>query len=329
LGLAELGEVLKDLQPPADPRLLVGINTADDAGVFQISEDLALIQTVDFFTPILDDPYVFGQVAAANSLSDVYAMGGTPITVLNVVGWPKGTFPLWVLTEVLRGGQDKVVEAGAVVAGGHTCIDRELKYGLSVTGTVHPKKIYTNAAAKAGDRLILTKPLGMGVISTAIKLGRGDAELAAKVGRIMATLNKTPSEVMQEFRVHACTDVTGFGLLGHLWEMLKASGVSARLFYSQVPILEEAFPFAGGETVPGGSKSNRAFVEPHVKMHPVIGEEQAILIFDAQTSGGLILSAQPEDAEPLLAELHRRGVTDARIIGEVLSGEAGKIEVLP
>lgn len=308
---------------------MVGINTADDAGVFQISEDLALIQTVDFFTPILDDPYVFGQVAAANSLSDVYAMGGTPITVLNVVGWPKGTFPLWVLTEVLRGGQDKVLEAGAVVAGGHTCIDRELKYGLSVTGTVHPKKIYTNAAAKAGDRLILTKPLGMGVISTAIKLGRGSDGLAAKVGGIMATLNKTPSEVMQEFRVHACTDVTGFGLLGHLWEMLKASGVSSRLFYSQIPILEEAFQFAGGETVPGGSKSNRAFVGPHVQLHPVIGEEQAILIFDAQTSGGLILSAHPEDAEPLLRELHRRGVADAKIIGEVLGGEAGKIEVIP
>ncbi len=320
---------MKDLQPSADPRLLVGINTADDAGVFQISEDLALIQTVDFFTPILDDPYVFGQVAAANSLSDVYAMGGTPITVLNVVGWPKGTFPLWVLTEVLRGGQDKVLEAGAVVAGGHTCIDRELKYGLSVTGVVHPKKIYTNAAAKADDRLILTKPLGMGVISTAIKLGRGSDELAAKVGKIMATLNKTPSEVMQQFRVHSCTDVTGFGLMGHLWEMLKASGVSARLYYSQIPILEEAFPFAGGETVPGGSKNNRTFVGPHVKLHPVIGEEQAVLIFDAQTSGGLILSAHPEDAEPLLKELHRRGVADAKIIGEVLGGEAGKIEVLP
>jgi len=329
LGLAELGEVLRDLPPSNDPRLLVGINTADDAGVFQISDDLALIQTVDFFTPVLDDPYTFGQVAAANSLSDVYAMGGTPLTVLNVVGWPKGVFPLWVLTEILRGGQDKVTEAGAVVAGGHTCVDRELKFGLSVTGTIHPKKIYTNAAARVGDKLILTKPLGMGVISTAIKLGKASDALAVKIGKIMATLNKKPSEIMQHYRVHACTDVTGFGLLGHLYEMMKGSGVSARLSYSQIPILEEAFQYAGGETVPGGTKSNQKFLEAFVALSPKISPEQATLIFDAQTSGGLILSTQPEDAAALLQELHREGVTDARLIGEVVPGEAGRISVEP
>lgn len=327
MGLAELGEVLRDLPPPNDPRLLVGINTADDAGVFQISDDLALIQTVDFFTPVLDDPYTFGQVAAANSLSDVYAMGGTPLTVLNVVGWPKGVFPLWVLTEILRGGQDKVIEAGAVVAGGHTCIDRELKFGLSVTGVIHPKKIYTNAAARAGDKLILTKPLGMGVISTAIKYGKASSELAVKIGQIMATLNKKPSQIMQRYRVHACTDVTGFGLLGHLYEMMKASSVSARLHYSQIPILEEAFQFASGETIPGGTKSNQKFLEPFVDLSSKISAEQATLIFDAQTSGGLILSAQSEDAKGLLGELHREGVTEARIIGEVVKGETGRISV--
>ena len=329
MGLAELGEVLKDLPQTSDPRLLVGINTADDAGVFQISEDLALIQTVDFFTPVLDDPYTFGQVAAANSLSDVYAMGGTPITVLNVVGWPRGTFPLHVLTEILCGGQDKATEAGAVVAGGHTCIDRELKYGLSVTGVVHPKKIYTNAGARVGDKLILTKPLGMGVISTAIKLGRSNADLEAKVGGIMATLNRKPSEIMQRFRVHACTDVTGFGLLGHLHEMLQASHRSARLHCAQIPILKEAFQFAGGDTVPGGSKSNREFLRPLLDIHSGISEEQTILICDAQTSGGLILSAHPDDAEELLSTLHREGVNDARLIGEVVSGEPGTIIVEP
>ncbi len=329
MGLAELGEVLKNLKPPTDPRLLVGINTADDAGVFQISEDLALIQTVDFFTPVLDDPYTFGQVAAANSLSDVYAMGGTPLTVLNIVGWPKGVFPLWVLTEILRGGQDKVIEAGAVVAGGHTCIDRELKYGLSVTGMVHPKKIYTNAAAQAGDRLILTKPLGMGVISTAIKLGKAPVELAVKIGGIMATLNKKPAEIMQQHHVHACTDVTGFGLLGHLYEMMKASGTGAKLTYAHIPLISEALQFASGDTVPGGSKSNRKFLAPFVQIHPAISEEHATLIFDAQTSGGLILAVHPQEAEALLRHLHQEGVEAASIIGEVTSGEAGKISVQP
>lgn len=307
----------------------MGTNTADDAGVYQISEELALIQTVDFFTPILDDPYTFGQVAAANSLSDVYAMGGKPVTVLNVVGWPKETFPLSVLTDILRGGQDKVVEAGAVVAGGHTCIDRELKYGLSVTGIVHPQKIFTNAGAKPGDKLILTKPLGMGVISTAVKLGRANDALAARVGKIMATLNKKPAEIMQRFRTHACTDVTGFGLLGHLYEMLHASGCSAKLRFSGIPILEEAYPFASGETIPGGSKSNRKFLEPYVRYSPNLSEEQITLITDAQTSGGLILSCHPDDAEKLLEELHRGGVSDSRLIGEVVSGEKGRIDVEP
>lgn len=303
------------------------MNTADDAGVYKISDDLALIQTVDFFTPILDDPYTFGQVAAANSLSDVYAMGGTPITVLNIVGWPKGTFPLSVLTEILRGGQDKVVEAGAVVAGGHTCIDRELKYGLSVTGIIHPEKIKTNADAKAGDRLILTKPLGMGVISTAIKLGRGSDQLAQKVGAIMATLNKKAAEVMGRFRVHACTDVTGFGLMGHLYEMMFASGVSARLYLSQIPILPEAYDFTGPETVPGGSKGNLSFMEPHEELHGNVTEGQKILIHDAQTSGGLIISVHHDDAAELLATLHAEGVSSATLIGQVIEGIPGKIIV--
>jgi len=317
------------LPPPTDPRLLVGINTADDAGVFQVRDDLALIQTVDIFTPVLDDPFTYGQVAAANSLSDVYAMGGTPLTVLNVVGWPKGVFPLWVLSEILLGGQDKVTEAGAVVAGGHTIIDRELKYGLSVTGVVHPSRIVTNAAARPGDALILTKPLGMGVISTAIKMGQAAPELEAKVGRIMATLNKTAAEVMGRYRTHACTDVTGFGLLGHLHEMMKASGVSAQLYFSEIPILPEALPFAMGETVPGGTKSNRAYLAPHVRLHPVIAEAQATLVFDAQTSGGLLISVHPDDADAMLTELRDRGVEAASLIGEVQAGEAGTVAVGP
>jgi selenide,water dikinase len=307
----------------------VGINTADDAGVYQISDDLALIQTVDFFTPVVDDPYTFGQVAAANSLSDVYAMGGTPLTVLNIVGWPKGILPLKVMIEMLRGGQDKVLEAGAVVAGGHTSIDKELKYGLSVTGIIHPKKIYTNANAQAGDKLILTKPLGMGVLSTAIKLGIAGEDIAVKIGGIMATLNRKASEVMKRFRVNSCTDVTGFGLLGHLYEMLKASGTGARLNYSNVPILAEALTLVSPQTVPGGSRSNYNYLKPYVQVNPAISEDQAILLFDAQTSGGLILSTHPDDAEALVNELHREGVTYARLIGEVILADAGKILVEP
>ncbi len=305
----------------------MGTNTADDAGVYKISDDLAIIQTVDFFTPVVDDPYTYGQVAAANSLSDVYAMGGTPITVLNVVGWPKGTFPLEVLTNILLGGHDKVTEAGAVVAGGHTCIDRELKYGLSVTGVIHPDKIITNAGAKPGDRLILTKPLGMGVISTAIKLGKGSDELADKIGEIMTRLNKKAAEVMSKFRVHACTDVTGFGLMGHLHEMMSASTTHAKLRFSLIPILPEAYAFAQGETIPGGSKSNQAFLKEIVIANGSLIEEQNILIHDAQTSGGLIISVEHDDAGDLLAMLHAEGVSEASLIGEVLEGEPGKIYV--
>lgn len=329
MGLAELSEVLKSLPPIEDPRLLVGTNTADDAGVYKISDDLAIIQTVDFFPPTLDDPYVFGQVAAANSLSDCYAMGGTPITVLNVVGWPKDAFPLSVLGDVLRGGQDKVVEAGAVVAGGHTCIDRELKYGLAVTGIVHPDKIVTNASAKPGDRLILTKPLGIGVITTAIKLGRASDDIAQKVGAVMSELNKKAAELMRRFRVHACTDVTGFGLMGHLYEMMTASEVSAKLYFSQIPIIPEAYQFTGPETVPGGSKGNLSFMQPHAELSPRISEEQSILIHDAQTSGGLVLSVHHDDAAELLATLHAEGVSRASLIGEVREGEKGKIIVEP
>lgn len=253
-------------------------------------------------------------------------MGGTPISVLNVVGWPKDTFPLETLTEILKGSQDKVIEAGAVVAGGHTCIDRELKFGLAVTGVVHPDKILTNANAKPGDRLILTKPIGMGVITTAIKQGRGTAELAEKVGNIMKTLNKMAAEVMLKYRVHSCTDVTGFGLLGHLYEMMAGSKTRARLKFPLIPIVDEAYDFTGPETVPGGSKANMAYLQPHVTLSGV-SDAQSILIHDAQTSGGLIISVDHDDAADLLAELHAAGVSSAAVIGEVLDGDPGKIIV--
>ncbi len=276
---------------------------------------------------MVDDPFTFGQIAAANSLSDVWAMGGTPVTVLNVVGWVTGTFPLSALTEILMGGQDKVAEAGAIVVGGHTCIDKELKYGLSVTGIIHPDKIITNAGAKPGDRLILTKPLGMGVISTAIKQGRGNDKLSQKAGNIMKTLNKKAAEVMNSFRVNACTDVTGFGLMGHLYEMMAGSKTHAKLNFSSIPIMPEAYDFTGPETVPGGSKANMSFLKPHAVLDDKMTDEQSILIHDSQTSGGLIFSVEQEDAENMLATLHAEGVSDAALIGEVLAGEPGKIYV--
>ncbi len=300
---------------------------SDDAGVFQISEETALVQTVDYITPIVDDPYLFGQIAAANSLSDIYAMGGKPITAMNLVGFPRLTLDLSILTEILRGGLEKIHEAGAVLLGGHTVDDPELKYGLSVTGTVHPQKIRTNSGAQAGDVLVLTKPLGTGIISTAGKADLADPGILQKAVHSMLRLNNTAAEVMDGFPVHACTDITGFGLIGHASEVAKGSGVSMRLFYSRIPLFDGTKEYAAQGLVPGGGYCNQGFWEGQTSISSNIPEAERILLFDPQTSGGLLIALPESEGEALLKKLQEKGIREASLIGEVIPGEKRLIVV--
>ncbi|MCK9905318.1 selenide, water dikinase SelD, partial [Frankia sp. Cpl3] len=324
-----LSAVLKNL-PAAenrDPRLLVGLETSDDAGVFQLTDELALVQTLDFFTPIVDDPYWFGQIAAANALSDVFAMGGKPITVLNIVGFPITKLDPSILTEILRGAADKVAEAGATLVGGHSIDDPEPKFGLSVTGTVHPSRVLTNAGAKPGDVLILTKPIGIGIQTTAIKRDALSAEQTENVMQIMATLNKLAAACMEQYPVHACTDVTGFGLMGHSLEMAEGSRVGIRIHNSSVPILPGTRELAEQGIIPGGSKSNFRWVADRVSFPDEMHELDRLILCDAVTSGGLLMSLPSAEADELLNKLHERGIEWARIIGEVVDDHPGKIVV--
>ena len=317
--------MLCQLKKPNDPRLLVGIETADDAGVYQINETTALIQTLDFFTPIVDDPYMFGQIAAANSLSDVYAMGGKPLTAMNIVAFPIGCLPAEVLGDILRGGQDKVIEAGAVIVGGHSIEDSEPKYGLSVTGIVHPDKILTNAGAQPGDLLVLTKAIGTGVLSTAAKANLFPEGVAAAVDS-MAALNRTAAEVALQYKVHACTDITGFGLLGHVYEMASGSGVSIKLQSASIPLLPDAAAAAAMGLVPGGAYTNREYFKT-VTIDSSVPVYIQDLCFDPQTSGGLLFSVPADRANELLQKLQQAGIKQAAIIGEVIQGGRGDIYV--
>jgi len=310
-----------------DPNLLVGMERADDAGVYKLSDDLAVIQTIDFFTPIVDNPYMFGQIAAANALSDVYAMGGKPLIALNVVCFPVKTMDISVLREILKGGLEKMREAGVTLVGGHSVEDAELKYGLSVMGTVHPNKILTNTGAKIGDCLILTKPLGTGIINTAIKGGMATEDSATKVTNCMAGLNKTASEVMQEVGANACTDITGFGLLGHACEMIQDSDVGMIIYASSVPFFPEALEFARMGFVPGGTYRNKEFRMKLIEADKKIPEYMMDILFDPQTSGGLLISVPKEKADKLLGRLRKEKVKDAVIIGEVVAKPKGKILV--
>lgn len=323
-----LGHALAGLSRPADENLLVGIETADDAGVYKLTSDLALVQTVDFITPIVDDPYLFGQIAAANSISDIYAMGGRPLTVMNILCFPVYKLDSKALDLILEGGQDKAMEAGAVLVGGHTVDDDQLKYGMSVTGIVHPEKVLRNSTAKLGDKLILTKPLGTGIISTAIKKRKASLQAEEEICRSMTQLNKIAAEEMQNFTVHACTDITGFGLIGHGWEMAKGSGLGLKIRASQVPIFEEALPLAKKGILTRGDRTNREYVQGNYTIDESISKEVVHVLFDPQTSGGLLISISPDQADALLKKLWERGITAARIIGEVIH-EAGRIVVVP
>jgi cysteine desulfurase len=322
-----LEEVLARLPRPADPALLVGIDTADDAAVYRLNDELALVQTVDFFTPIVDDPYWFGAISAANSLSDVYAMGAQPLFALNIVGFPSSRLPMSVLEDILRGALDKAGEAGIPIVGGHTVDDTEPKFGLAVTGTVHPDRILRNSTARPGDALVLTKSLGTGIVSTAVKRGLADEVTARQVAELMAALNREAAEVMLEVGANACTDITGFGLLGHLREMAAGSAVDVTIHASAVPFLPAARTFAGAGVVPGGTLNNLAYVEPHARFAPEVSEVDRLILGDAQTSGGLLISLPAERADELLATLQARGVMAAAIIGQVSSHGTGRIFV--
>ncbi len=304
---------------PTDDNVIVGLDRADDAGVYRVNDEIALIQTVDFFTPIVDDPYWFGQIAAANALSDVYAMGGTPKTAMNLVGFPLGEMDISILREIIEGGLDKIREAGVVLVGGHSVEDPELKYGLSVTGFIHPDRILTKKNLKGGDHLILTKPLGTGIVNTAIKGGLATTEVVERVTRLMARLNRKPAQVMSRYRVHACTDITGFGLLGHLAEMVLESGCGVRLESGKIPFIPEAKEYAQMGFIPAGAYRNREFRACMTEFGPAVDRFLQDLLFDPQTSGGLLICVSERDSTELLKELKSGGVPDAVIIGEVLS----------
>ncbi len=322
-----LEKILAQLPRPNDVNVLVGAETSDDAAVYRLSDEIAVVQTVDFFTPIVDDPYHFGAIAATNSLSDIYAMGGKPLFGLSIVGFPSNRLPMSVLQRILQGAADKASEAGISIIGGHTIDDTEPKYGLAVTGIVHPAKIRANNTARVGDKLILTKPIGTGIISTAIKRQMADEKLRDLVIKIMSTLNAAAAEVMSRFDVSACTDVTGFGLLGHLKEMTVGSGVTARIDANQVPIISEAIALASAGIVPGGTENNLDYVSPFIIWGESVSKVMRIVLADAQTSGGLLMAVKPEQAEAIMGELIQKGVGDAMVVGEVTGRGDGKISV--
>jgi selenide, water dikinase len=318
-----LDEILKVLPQVTDPHVLVG--TEDDAGVYQLSDEIAIVQTVDFFTPIVDDAFDFGAIAAANAFSDIYAMGAKPLTALNLVAFPKDG-PLNVLGDIMRGGAEKAQEAGVVIIGGHSIDDKEPKYGMAVTGIVHPGRIVQKSSAWPGDLLVLTKPLGIGIISTAIKVGRASDEMIAIATRTMKMLNKLASDAMVEVGIKAATDITGFGLLGHLHEMLHTSGLSAWLTMSRMPVIEGVRALAKF-SIPGGTRSNLKYVSDKVTWSEGISEEEKLILADAQTSGGLLIAVPANSLDALLKGLAARGVETSAVIGEITAGNAGKIVV--
>lgn len=310
-----------------DANLIVGIDTNDDAGVYKLNEEQAIVQTVDFFTPVVDDPYSFGMIAAANALSDIYAMGAKPLTAMNLVAFPIKDLDKSILAQILQGGYDKIREAGAILLGGHSIDDQEPKYGLSVTGIVHPQQLLSNSRAQAGDYLVLTKPLGIGIITTGIKRGLVSAEGEQEAVRVMGELNKSASEAAIEAKVNSLTDITGFGLLGHLYEMMKGSGVQAEVQAQNIPVLEATWGCLKKKAIPGGSLANREYLSDKVMFDSEVPEELQIVLCDAQTSGGLLISVPAERLEVLLESLRRHKTLESAVIGRVESGEPGLIKV--
>jgi selenide,water dikinase len=320
--------VLSRLDLGTHPEVLVGIATGDDAGVYLVREDLAIVNTVDFFTPVVDDPFTYGQIAAANALSDVYAMGGTPKTALNIVCWPQTGLPHEMLGEILRGGIEKAREAGVAIVGGHSVADEEVKYGMAVTGVIEPRRIIRNVGARPGDALLLSKPLGTGVLMTAFKRGKLPDDQYTAAVRWMCELNAATARAMLKYEVHAATDITGFGLIGHASKMAEGSGVTLRIEESDLPLMAGALECCRAGMIPGGGKRNREFYAPRVRISDEVADEIGELVFDPQTSGGLFIALPENDAVKLLADLQSDGNIEAAIVGRVVACGEFLIEVV-
>lgn len=314
-----MAQVLRQLERPSHPDLLVGTETFDDAGVFRLNDELALVQTTDFFPPLVDDPYDFGRIAAANAISDVYAMGGEPLTCLNIVCFPDRELDPQVLVDILRGGADIATKAGAVVVGGHSIRDAEVKYGMAVTGRVHPQRILTNAGARPGDVLVLTKPIGSGVLCSAAKQEKMPADELREAIEVMAALNKPGRDAAVAVGVHACTDITGFGLAGHAFEMAEGSDVSIELYAERVPLLARALEFARQGIVTRAHKTARAYLGDRLAIDAAVEPALANVLLDAQTSGGLLLSVPESSLDRLLSELKSRKSLECSVVGKVTS----------
>ena len=313
----QLEEILNYLPLPSDPNILVGIDTHDDAGVYKVNDDLALVLTTDFFPPVCSDPYEFGQIAAANSISDIYAMGGTPVTALNIMMFPASKLPLEAYAEILKGGSEKANEAGLSIIGGHTIDDTPPKYGLAVVGYIHPGKIITNSGAKPGDSLILTKPVGTGIILAGQKLKIADVKDVKEALKLMKLLNKSGAEVMKKFKIKGATDITGYGLAGHAYKMAKASNVSIALKMRQVPLIGNAYRIIDEGCIPGASFRNLEYTDRATSFSGDLDYNLKMIAFDAQTSGGLLMSVPQRKAYAVLNELHNAGLSDSAIIGTV------------
>lgn len=327
MDAGRLADVLRHLPHSTDSNLLVGPETSDDAGVYRIADDLALVNSVDFFPPIVDDPYAYGQIAAANALSDVYAMGGRPVTALNLVAFPREGLALEVLHEILRGGADKLAEAGVALVGGHTVADPEVKYGMAVTGLVHPARVIRNGGAQPDDHLLLTKPIGVGIVTTALKQERAEAALVERAVAVMRRLNRAAAAAMLHYDVHACTDITGYGLLGHALEMARASGARLRIEHDSVPHFPEALDLCARGVRSSGLSSNRDAFSTGVRFEAAVPEVWRYLLFDPQTSGGLLIALPEADASRLLQRLRDSGI-EAASIGVVAEHGVGDIVVV-
>jgi len=325
----DLEQIIKNIPASSDPNVLLGHQTSDDAAVYKINDETALVHTIDFFTPIVDDPYHFGRIATANALSDIYAMGATPVFALNIVAFPVNRLPLSVLEQILNGANHTASEAGIAILGGHSIEDTEPKFGLAVTGLVHPKQIISNAGGQPEDMIILTKPIGTGILSTAMKRKMLDQKTENEAIEMMALLNQTAAALMKDYPVSSCTDVTGFGLLGHLLEMTRASQVDAELYANRIPLLSRVREFAAANVIPGGTLNNMKHVEKDTTWNPGISRLDRAILSDAQTSGGLLISLPEKDSRNLLKDLHQKGIKEAAIIGKMIRAGTGKITIRP